>query len=434
MAKPAHRRKQNRRLRSALLCTAAALLCAAAVFLFLPRPAPPAVQAGPASPVSAPEESSSLPAEPESAAAPSSSAAPEPSSLPEPEPVVTAVQGTAAGDNLLHDGLYLQAARRAQKEGRSGYDFTALYEHVFPLFSGSDLNLINAETLFSDELEPSAYPRFCSPGDAGRALYDMGFNVFFLANNHIYDKGAEGLASTMRFWDSMPEDIAVSGLSPVGEEAPVPVLGKDGVRFACLAFTEMTNGLPTPSGAAYHVTLLSDEEEVRDQIERARRQADFVIVSAHWGTENTHTVSQSQRAWAQKLADWGADLILGTHPHVVQPIETVTSADGRTVPVAYSLGNFVSAQIPLDNLVGIVLRFTAEKTEWPDGRTETEIRDLAAVPVVMHYDANFANLRLYPFSSYTEELAASHGTGGVTLAAIESILKENIAPEYLAPG
>ena len=434
MAKPAHRRKRNRRLRSALLCTAAALLCAAAVFLFLPRPAPPAVQAGPASPVSAPEESSSLPAEPESAAAPSSSAATEPSSLPEPEPVVTAVQGTAAGDNLLHDGLYLQAARRAQKEGRSGYDFTALYEHVFPLFSGSDLNLINAETLFSDELEPSAYPRFCSPGDAGRALYDMGFNVFFLANNHIYDKGAEGLASTMRFWDSMPQDIAVSGLSPAGEEAPVPILEKDGVRFACLAFTEMTNGLPTPSGAAYHVTLLSDEEEVRDQIERARRQADFVIVSAHWGTENTHTVSQSQRAWAQKLADWGADLILGTHPHVVQPIETVTSADGRTVPVAYSLGNFVSAQIPLDNLVGIVLRFTAEKTEWPDGRTETEIRDLAAVPVVMHYDANFANLRLYPFSSYTEELAASHGTGGVTLAAIESILKENIAPEYLAPG
>lgn len=434
MAKPAHRRKRNRRLRSALLCTAAALLCAAAVFLFLPRPAPPTVQAGPASPVSALEESSSLPAEPESAAAPSSSAAPEPSSLPEPEPVVTTVQGTAAGDNLLHDGLYLQAARRAQKEGRSGYDFTALYEHVFPLFSGSDLNLINAETLFSDELEPSAYPRFCSPGDAGRALYDMGFNVFFLANNHIYDKGAEGLASTMRFWDSMPQDIAVSGLSPVGEEAPVPILEKDGVRFAFLAFTEMTNGLPTPSGAAYHVTLLSDEEEVRDQIERARRQADFVIVSAHWGTENTHTVSQSQRAWAQKLADWGADLILGTHPHVVQPIETVTSADGRTVPVAYSLGNFVSAQIPLDNLVGIVLRFTAEKTEWPDGRTETEIRDLAAVPVVMHYDANFANLRLYPFSSYTEELAASHGTGGVTLAAIESILKENIAPEYLAPG
>ena len=434
MAKPAHRRKRSRRLRSALLCTAAALLCAAAVFLFLPRPAPPAVQAGPASPVSAPEESSSLPAEPESAAVPSSSAATEPSSLPEPEPVVTAVQGTAAGDNLLHDGLYLQAARRAQKEGRSGYDFTALYEHVFPLFSGSDLNLINAETLFSDELEPSAYPRFCSPGDAGRALYDMGFNVFFLANNHIYDKGAEGLASTMRFWDSMPQDIAVSGLSPVGEEAPVPMLEKDGVRFACLAFTEMTNGLPTPSGAAYHVTLLSDEEEVRDQIERARRQADFVIVSAHWGTENTHTVSQSQRDWAQKLADWGADLILGTHPHVVQPIETVTSADGRTVPVAYSLGNFVSAQIPLDNLVGIVLRFTAEKTEWPDGRTETEIRDLAAVPVVMHYDANFANLRLYPFSSYTEELAASHGTGGVTLAAIESILKENIAPEYLAPG
>ena len=434
MAKPAHRRKRSRRLRSALLCTAAALLCAAAVFLFLPRPAPPAVQAGPASPVSAPEESSSLPAEPESAAAPSSFAATEPSSLPEPEPVVTAVQGTAAGDNLLHDGLYLQAARRAQKEGRSGYDFTALYEHVFPLFSGSDLNLINAETLFSDELEPSAYPRFCSPGDAGRALYDMGFNVFFLANNHIYDKGAEGLASTMRFWDSMPEDIAVSGLSPVGEEAPVPVLEKDGVRFAFLAFTEMTNGLPTPSGAAYHVTLLSDEEEVRDQIERARRQADFVIVSAHWGTENTHTVSQSQRAWAQKLADWGADLILGTHPHVIQPIETVTSADGRTVPVAYSLGNFVSAQIPLDNLVGIVLRFTAEKTEWPDGRTETEIRDLSAVPVVMHYDANFANLRLYPFSSYTEELAASHGTGGVTLAAIESILKENIAPEYLALG
>ena len=170
---------------------------------------------------------------------------------------------------------------------------------------------------------------------------------------------------------------------------------------------------------------------IHRQIEQAREQADVVVVSAHWGVENTHEVTDGQRAFAQKLADWGADIVIGTHPHVVQPIETVTSSDGREVPVAYSLGNFVSAQDRVDNMVGIVLGFEVTKTTQPGGESEIAIDNISATPVVMFYERYYANMRLYLLRDYTDELAASHGLSGVTPAYVRSMLEEIVAPEYL---
>ena len=126
--------------------------------------------------------------------------------------------------------------------------------------------------------------------------------------------------------------------------------------------------------------------------------------------------------------------MIGTHPHVVQPIETVTAADGRSVPVAYSLGNFVSAQDRLDNLVGIVLGFEAVKTVQPDGTAETAIQNLSATPVVMHYDRWFANMRLYLLSDYTDELAAAHGIGTMSVSYVKSMLAENLDAQVWQDG
>lgn len=142
-------------------------------------------------------------------------------------------------------------------------------------------------------------------------------------------------------------------------------------------------------------------------------------------------MTDRQRAFAQKLADWGADIVIGTHPHVVQPIETVTSSGGREVPVAYSLGNFVSAQDRVDNMVGIVLGFEVTKTTQPGGESEIAIDNISAKPVVMFYERYYANMRLYLLRDYTDELAASHGLGGVTPAYVRSMLEEIVAPEYL---
>ena len=348
---------------------------------------------------------------------------------PEPQPVVTTLHASATGDNLIHLGLYQQAQQRA---GGSGYDFTYLYENVAPFYADYDINWLNQETLVSDEFPPSSYPMFCSPAALGEHMYDIGFRVFSLSNNHSYDKGAEGIAATRRFWASMPDDVVTTGLfAGESDYSNIPIQEVDGVRIAYLSYTEHTNGLPTPSGAEANVIYTSQEDVIQSQIELARTMADVVVVGVHWGTENSHTVNDAQRALGQKIADWGADIIIGTHPHVVQSIETLTTSDGRSVPIAYSLGNFASLQADRDNLIGIVLTYDITKTTQPDGTSSVSVGNVKAHPVVMHYDANWSNARLYFYRDYTEELAAAHGVGGMSRTYIQSVLEENISAEYL---
>lgn len=117
---------------------------------------------------------------------------------------------SATGDDLIHSPIYKQAARRAANGQQ--YDFDYCYAQVAPFYAQQDINWINQETLCSDELEPSSYPCFSTPGDCARALYRAGIRVFSLSNNHTYDKGAAGLAATLRFWESMPEGVVTTGL------------------------------------------------------------------------------------------------------------------------------------------------------------------------------------------------------------------------------
>ncbi|WP_367925228.1 CapA family protein [uncultured Ruthenibacterium sp.] len=346
------------------------------------------------------------------------------------EPTVTTLHFSATGDNLIHDGLYLQASKRA---GGDGYDFQYLYENVAPFYQNFDINWINQETLVTDELPPSSYPCFCTPGDLAREMYDIGFRVFSLSNNHSYDKGAQGIAATRRFWDSMPDDVVTTGLfAGENDYYNIPIQEKNGVRIAYLAYTDSTNGIPTPQDATANIIYTSQEDIIQFQIEQARSLADIVVVGVHWGTENSHIVNDAQRSLAQKIANWGADIIIGTHPHVVQTIEVLTDSNGKQVPVAYSLGNFVSTQIQADNLIGIILTFDIVKTTQPDGTVSSCVIDnVKAIPEVMHYDANFQNARAYLFRDYTDELAASHGNGSLSRTYIQSVLEENIPAEYL---
>ena len=348
-----------------------------------------------------------------------------------PQPTVTTLHVSATGDNLIHDGIYLQARQRA---GGNGYDFGLLYENVAYFYQNFDINWINQETLVTDELPPSSYPCFCTPGALAQEAYDIGFRVFSLSNNHSYDQGAEGIAATRRFWASMPDDVVTTGLfAGESDYSNIPIQEKDGVKIAYLAYTDSTNGIPTPQNAEANVIYTSQEDVIQMQIELAQTMADVVVVGVHWGTENSHVVNDAQRTLAQKIADWGADIIIGTHPHVVQTIEMLTSAkDGTQVPVAYSLGNFVSTQIQADNLIGILLTFDITKTTQPDGTVSScVIENVKAIPEVMHYDANFQNARAYLFRDYTDELAASHGNGSMSRAYIQSVLEENIPAEYL---
>jgi len=178
------------------------------------------------------------------------------------------------------------------------------------------------------------------------------------------------------------------------------------------------------------------EDVIQQQIELARQQADIVVVGVHWGVEGSHTPTDAQRALGQKIADWGADVIIGTHPHVIQPVELLTAAGtGKTVPIAYSLGNFVSTQAAANNMVGVILTFDITKTTQPDGSASASVGNVHAVPMVMHYDSNYTNARAYLYRDYTEELAAAHGVrarfSGFSKEYITQLLTEYISPEFL---
>lgn len=417
--------KQPRKLKKALSVLAALLVFA---MLLTACGAPGASESDPAAQANAAASvpSSSLP-EPQ----------PEPEPEPEPEPIVTTLRFSATGDNLIHNGLYLQAAQRA---GGDGYDFGALYENIAPFYEDFDINWINAETLITDELPPSTYPCFCTPGAMGHELYDVGWRVIAMSNNHSYDMGATGIAATRRFWADMPDDVVTTGLF-AGEEDydNIPIQEIEDVRIAYLAYTYGTNGLPTPYDAEANVIYTTEEDVIEHQIKLAREQADVVVVGVHWGVEGSHILTDippyDQLNLGQKIADWGADVIIGTHPHVIQPVDVLTSEDGRSVPIAYSLGNFVSLQSDADNLIGLIFTFTITKTTQPDGTSETVIDEPAVVPMVMHYDAGYANGRAYLYRDYTEELAAAHGVRArwpsFSKEYIMQVLTEYIDPEYL---
>ena len=384
-----------------------------------------------------PTDASEAPASAPDVPVPSSSPAdpmPEDEPSSEPQPVVQTVRFSATGDNLIHAPIYKQAKRRAGDE--VGYSFDACYEHIAPLYAQQDVNWINQETLCTDELEPSTYPRFSTPGDCARALYRAGIRVFSLSNNHTYDKGAAGIAATLRFWESMPADVVTTGLWR-GEEdyARIPLQEVNGVTFAYLSYTEHTNGIPQSSAMQANVIYTNQTDVIEKQVRAAREMADFVVVGVHWGVENSHTIVDSQRTLAQKLANWGADLIIGTHPHVLQDAQWLTAEDGRRVFTAYSLGNFISTQEGPDQLIGAVLTLQFQKTTQPDGTVQRELLEPKFHPTVTHYDTGKSNVRTYLLQDYTEDLARAHGVRAAHpefgLDAIYNVVQKNINAEFL---
>lgn len=220
---------------------------------------------------------------------------------PEPQPVTTTLRFSATGDNLIHAPIYKQAARRAAEGQR--YNFDYCYEHLLDFYAAQDVNWINQETLCSKELEPSTYPCFSTPGECAEALYRAGIQVFSLSNNHTYDKGAKGIAATLRFWDEMPEDVVTTGLW-YGESdySTIPLQTVNGVTIAYLSYTDHTNGIPQSSAMTANVIYTSQRDVMEQQVRRACELADFVVVGVHWGVEDSHKITQIQRDLAQQLS------------------------------------------------------------------------------------------------------------------------------------
>ena len=347
---------------------------------------------------------------------------PESSAEPLPDPSVRIV---CAGDNLIHSSLYKQANRRA---GGDGYDFDFVYEKVVKYIEPADLAILNQETLVTDKFEPSDYPRFCTPEDLGKKMIDMGFDAFSISNNHILDKNEEGLLATLDFWDSQKGIISYGAYRDKEDMDNIRTLEINGITFAFLGYTEHTNGLSLPASSECEIVYLSELDTIKEQIQRADELADVVIVSPHFGIETTNIVTDQQKDLTRKFVEWGADLIIGTQPHTVQTMEFIDKPDGGKAFVYYCLGNFVSAQNTELTLVGIIGDLTVTKSLETGEITFSEVK---AIPIITQYGYNYSNIHIVPYAEYSPELAASHGSGCLSIDSIERVLS-NVPDEFLS--
>ena len=236
------------------------------------------------------------------------------------------------GDALLHSSLY----RDGYQNGT--YDFTSQLELIKPEIQKHDLAFYNQESILGGtSIGLSDYPNFNSPQEFGDAMIDAGFNLVSLANNHTMDRGVTAIQNSCDYWKT--KDVLTAGSYCSAEDAEeIKIKEKNGIKYTMLAYTYGTNGITVPSDKPYLVNLYSDELAKAD-IEKVRDKVDLLIVSMHWGTEYRSEPTDEQKREAEYLSNLGVDIIIGTHPHVIEPITYINDT-----LVIYSLGNFISAQ------------------------------------------------------------------------------------------
>ena len=325
------------------------------------------------------------------------------SSAVEEEPEITLIM---VGDILQHTPV----AKSAEKEDGS-YDYSAIFAHMKDKISAADIALVNQEVILGGaELGISGYPAFNAPYELGDALADAGFDVVLQATNHALDKGKKGLMNCISFWQEKYPDIAVLGIHESAEDkSEIYVYEQDGIRVAILNYTYGTNGIPLPKDMPYAVDLL-DKAQIADDLRRANEMADFVAVCPHWGTEYVLEATANQKQWADFFAENGADLVLGTHPHVIEPIGWTgidgDKTEGEGALVYYSLGNFVNwTSGAKPGVANRMVGGMAQVTIGLDENGEAVIKDYGVEPLVCHLEKGFGGVSVYPLDEYTEELA-----------------------------
>lgn len=327
-------------------------------------------------------------------------APPTPTPAPAARPSLTF---SAMGDMLSHSAVVGEARTP------DGYDFRRYFTKIAPYYAASDVVFCNPETPSAGaKYGISGYPAFNAPKEMSRDLRATGCSLINVATNHIADKGQAAINDTLDTWANLaPLAIAGANRNPA-EQHEVRYFEKNGLKVAFVAFADFSNAaLP----AAYSLNLYHDRALVTSLLTEARKNADVVIVSAHWGTEDSHIVNADQQKAARMFADLGADVVIGTGPHVVQRVSMLDRPGGKTL-VWYSIGNMLSTQLHADQLTGGIAQFRLTKVD-----NAIEISDIGFVGTFMSYDWSAAdraagrlsgrhNLRIVPLQNAAKETAA----------------------------
>lgn len=320
--------------------------------------------------------------------------------LTQPTKTISNVSLLMVGDNLIHSPIYNYG------KTENGYDFTHLYKNIRYDVETADIAIINQETIFvEDESNYSSYPMFGSPTEIGRFAVEAGFDIFAHATNHTMDKGANGILETISFWENNYPEIKFLGIHDDERDSDIVYMDKNNIKFAFVNYTYGLNGLESRlKGQEFMVDMLSDSN-IEKTLKEAENNAEVTVAILHVGTEYVYEPTKYAKDQVERFIDNGADIVLCAHPHVIEPYEIVTTTNGNSGLVYYSLGNFISAQDEVPRIVGGMAKINIQKTKFLN-MEKIEILDYDMVPLITHQ--SYKTYTTYKLSDYTDELCKTH--------------------------
>lgn len=314
----------------------------------------------------------------------------------------------SVGDMLMHRGVSIPA-----NSGTGEFNYDYIFANVTDAISSADLAIVNNEVIMAgNELGKYGdgnigYPCFNVRTELGDAEVKAGFDVILGASNHAMDQNTSGILKTVNYWKTVHPEISLLGLHDSAKAADeITVRNVNGIKIAMFNYTYGLNGFKVPPEYKYTVDLMNPnaKSKISDDIRRAKKISDFIIVFPHWGTEYTFERSQEQYEWADFFAEEGVDLVIGTHPHVVQPVEWITASNGHRMLVYYSLGNFVSIQYYNYSMLGGMANVKITKDS-----TGTYISSFDIDFLVTHFVPGRSTVTTYFLDDYSDALASQHG-------------------------
>lgn len=356
----------------------------------------------------------------------------EPEIIPEPEPIPEKIYRNisfaAAGDIIVHTNVYKYASQLAEGSDAE-YDFKPMFSNIKELISSADLAYVNQETPSAGKDRGySGYPMFNTPDEIAEAVVDTGFDIVNIANNHMLDKGESGLRRNIDFWNAQGITL-LGGFKNRDDYNTIRIVEKDGVKIAFLSYTYSTNGIALPKSSEL-VIPFENYEEISRQTKEARELADIVMVSMHWGHEDNFKPSDNQKKLAKMMAENGVDVILGMHPHVLQPIEWLDRPDGKKTLCVYSIGNLISTMMYSRNMLGGIITFDIAEDD-----NGFNIENVELVPTMLYYTDGYNKPTSYLFKEYTAEMQKNHGSRRnetqKSLDYLNNIIKTTIDAEFM---
>ena len=320
----------------------------------------------------------------------------------------------AVGDYLIHSSVYKDANRLANGDG---YDFKPMISYIKEIVSNYDIAYYNQETILGgSELGLSDYPTFNSPYEAGDAMLDAGFNLVSLATNHTMDSGKKAVENSCKYWQSKENVLTAGSYCSEEERNKINIKEINNIKYTMLNYTYGTNGMPVANDYLVNVwptdidninnpekdtKYQAYKKQVKEDIDKVKDKVDFLIVAMHWGVEYTHEPTAYEKDMASYLASLGVNLIIGTHPHVIQPVTWIDDT-----LVIYSLGNFISAQYHNKNTctnykctTELMTSLKIEK-DIKNNQTSVKITNVENELLYNYYNqSTWRNFKVIPFSN-----------------------------------